>query len=146
MSHLKDLKLRGGIGKPKHVRTHYASSFLIKHSSPATHTLVLRVVYATATSADCDWTPSRSLHCPSPLNCRDTVLSVWDQPVLSTCFHRPNTGTPVWTRWRGPSRIRKGRSSTGSLESGTRRFSVETHLQPRASGEQVGFSNTCAPV
>lgn len=52
-------------------------------------------------------------------------------------FHRPNAGIQVWTRWRELSQIKKGRSSTNSLESGTKQFSVATLLQPHASGEQV---------
>lgn len=52
-------------------------------------------------------------------------------------FHRPNTGIQVWMRWRELSQIKRGRSSTNSLESGTKQFSVETLLQRHASGEQV---------
>lgn len=58
---------------------------------------------------------------------------------VSNCrfFHRPNTGILVWMRWKEQLQIKKGRSSRDSSESGTKQFSVETRLQPPASGEQV---------
>lgn len=52
-------------------------------------------------------------------------------------FRRPSTGTQVWMRWREPSRTVKARSSTSSLESGTKRFSAAHRHQPHASGGQV---------
>lgn len=62
---------------------------------------------------------------------------------LTNFHHRPNTGTQVWMRWREPSLTRKGRLSTDSLGSGMKQFSVETRLQPHASGEQVWQVSTC---
>lgn len=64
--------------------------------------------------------------------------------ILSILIHtshafsfRPNTGTRVWMRWKERLQIKKERSSTGSLGSGMKQFSVETPHLLYASGEQV---------
>lgn len=83
--------------------------------------------YATATSADCRKTQSWAL-CP---------LFVSHRALLSIASFRPNTGTPMWMRWKELLQIIKERLSTDSSGSGTKPFSVETRHQPPASGEQV---------
>lgn len=83
--------------------------------------------YATATSADCKKTQSWAL-CP---------LFVSHHALLSILSSRPSTGTQMWMKWKELSQIIKERSSTDSLESGMKPFSVETRHQPHASGEQV---------
>lgn len=48
--------------KSSHVRSHYASSSLVKHTSPATHTGLFKMVYPTAAPADSKRTISWLLH------------------------------------------------------------------------------------
>lgn len=104
--------------KSRHVRSHYASSSLIKLSSPATHT------------------GAQDGLCHSNICWLQQLLSVVSYYVFYASY-RPSTGIQVWMRWRELSRIVKGRSSTNSLESGTSLFSAETRPRRPASGEQV---------
>lgn len=56
---------------------------------------------------------------------------------LSSTFHSRNTGIHAWMRWKQLSLIVQDKSSTSSLESGTRPFTAASHPWPHVSGKPV---------
>lgn len=97
----------------------------------SSHDLIMRPKHTSGVAHTSLWC---SLYCTFMLTFHCIFLA--NGPIIHF-LHRPNTGIQMLMRWREPLQIKKGRSSTNSLGSGMKPFSVETLLRPHASGEQV---------